>query len=92
MKGRGIVGARGKFCCCVEGGQRRPHPKERDLKKKRGGHAGDREECSRLREPEVGTVSAFEEQPGGRCNRRGVNKDQSSRRQRQSPLGPPRPL
>ena len=88
VKGLGIVGARGKFCCCVESGQRRPHPKERDLRKKRDGHTGDREGCSRLREPKVGTISVFEEQPGGRCSRRGENKDQSSETESEATRAP----
>lgn len=49
------------------------------------------EEWPTWSEPEMGTVSGSEEQPGGQDSRRGVSKDQS-RDQSQGSLGPPRPL
>ena len=36
----------------------------------------------------VGTISVFEEQPGGRCSRRGENKDQSSETESEATRAP----
>lgn len=49
------------------------------------------EECSTPREPDMGTVSVSEEQPGGQCGRQRTSKD-DSRDRSQGLLGPPRPI